>query len=121
MKLERYCETHAPELQRLLAQHGMPAVAVPKIGFAVIQGRRAAAMGFLREVEGGSYMFDGLISDPKLNSEQRHQAMSLLWDKIINEANGAPILGFSLNNGTVNRALASGFEAIAYTVLVHKG
>lgn len=121
MRLEQFTEAHRPELHRLLGQHDMPLMAVPKLGFAVMQDSRAAAMGFLRAVEGGSYMFDSLISDNKLNSEQRHQAMQLLWAKIINEANGAPIVGFSINNGTVNRALAAGFRAVAYTVLVHKG
>lgn len=114
-------EKYKSELQRLLAAHDMAPVEVPRLGFVVTHDDRAAAMGFMREVEGGSYMFDSLISDPELKTEQRHKAMLLLWAKVINQAAGAPIIGFSTNDGTINRALASGFKAVAYTVLVHKG
>ena len=121
MKLERYSANHEPELHRLLQARDMSITPVPKMGFAVLNMGRAAAMGFLREVEGGSYMFDSLISDPSLNSEQRHEAQRLLWSAIIEASAGHQLFGYAENTGTIDRALSHGFISVPHTILVYKG
>lgn len=121
MIVRPYQSTDRAELNKLLEARGTAAGRLPKRGFVVTDGPEAAAFGFLRKVEGGYMLFDSLISNPKLNSEQRNMAMELLWTTVIAASKGKTLLGFTKDNGTLQRALKAGFAPEAYTVLVYKG
>lgn len=95
---------------------------LPKLGFVVyLEGRdvdrcEAVCAGFLREVEGGTYLFDSLISNPKLNSKQRAEGMAMLWKAVLDAAGGCSVLGFTINEQTMQRAEDAGFKRLPHVV-----
>lgn len=130
MFVERYRAHDRTAVAHLLKKRGMwtysAAEQLPKLGFVVYAEREtydsydAVCAGFLREVEGGSYLFDSLISNPDLNSEQRNQGMQLLWKAIMDEAGKAGIIGFTTDTGTMQRAIEAGFQQLPHTTLSYK-
>lgn len=97
---------------------------LPKLGLIVFTGSDKlvpVCAGFLREVERGPYLFDGLISNPKLKTEQRAAGMALLWPAITALAGPNGLIGFTTDNQTYNRAVEAGFTVTAHTVLTLRG
>ena len=95
---------------------------LPRLGFIVYQNAgEPVCAGWLREVEGGAYLFDSLISNKELNSEQRHQGMELLWRTVLKQAKGKYIIATSNDSGTIKRGLALGFKAMPHTLCEYKG
>ena len=127
MFVEKCGREHRAAVMHLLKAHSMwsrdSMDQLPKLGFVVYMERgdvdkcEAVCAGFLREIEGGSYLFDSLISNPKLNSEQRHRGMSMLWSTILEAAKGCSVLGFTDNAGTMQRAEDAGFTRLPHVVL----
>lgn len=93
---------------------------LPKLGVVVFDERGDVLVpvcaGFLRSVEGGSYMFDSLISNPGLSSAERHNGMDLLWKSLLAKTE-QPIIGLSVDGGTISRAIAHGFQQQPHAVL----
>lgn len=129
MYIEKYKRSHdGTSLARLLKARGMFTVSavdkLPKLGYVVYENYAAyeaydaICAGFLREVEGGSYIFDSLISHPNLNSEQRHLGMNMLWDNILKTSPRTVVWGTSVEPDVIKRALAAGFEARPHKLLV---
>lgn len=121
MIVRRYMVADRAALDTLLELRRTDAGQLPKLGFVVMDGPSACAFGFMRKVEGRSYLFDSLISDPRLDSEQRHLAMQLLWNTIVKTANGKPLIGYSTDEGTISRAHSMGFVTVPHTILLYKG
>ncbi len=122
MIVRRYTpDADAEALQEVADAHDVDLGTLPELGFIVMHQGTAAAFAFLRKVEGAGYMFDSLISNPELNSEQRHEAMTILWTKIIQTSYGQPLIGYATDAGTINRALSTGFIKAPHTILVYKG
>lgn len=130
MFVEKYRNHDRTAVAHLLKKRGMwsytAAEQLPKLGFVVYAEREAydsydaVCAGFLREVEGGSYMFDSLISNPDLNSEQRNEGMNLLWKAVIEAAGKSLIIGFSVDEGTIQRAVDAGFTRLPHVTLSYK-
>lgn len=102
-------------LQSRDLEHELPNL--PALGFIVSSGGPLVCAGFLRKVEKGPYIVDSLISNPKMDSELRNEAMSLLWPALIEAAGDKGILGFTIDYGTKQRAVANGFAELPYTFL----
>ena len=95
---------------------------LPRLGFIVYQNAgEPVCAGWLREVEGNAYLFDSLISNKDLSSEERHRGMELLWRTIIKQAKGRYLMGTSVDKGTIQRAVAAGFDRMPHTMLEYKG
>lgn len=129
MYIEKYKRSHdGTSLARLLKARNMFTVSsvdkLPKLGFVVYENYAAyeaydaICAGFLREVEGNSFIFDSLISHPNLNSEQRHLGMTMLWEAILTANPKTVVWGTSVEPDVIRRALAAGFIEKPHTLLV---
>lgn len=126
MFVEKCGREHRAAVAHLMKKRGVWHVGamddLPKVGFVVYEERGAVdrcvavCAGFLREVEGGSLLFDSLISAPELNSEQRAKGMELLWAAILEVAGRRPVLGFTTDEGTMQRAESAGFIRLPHVV-----
>lgn len=104
-----------PLYKMLIArEHPLPEISeLPAIGCMVFSddGNHVAA-AFLRRIEGGYGMVDGLVSNPKCSPEERHEALDLAIEFCIKEAAKRGItnlLAFALNETTTIRASRHGF------------
>lgn len=121
MLVKVYTPELKPAVLYLMSTHDMPKLGfeLPKLGLVVMTdegGSVPVCAGFLRAVEGGSYIMDSLVSNKKLKTEQRHQGMELLWPALLSLAGSHSVLGFSTDGGTQARAIAHGFTALPHTV-----
>lgn len=85
----------------------------PKIGYVVCEGSEPVVIGFLRMVEGGSAMLDGLCSNPSINPYRRNDAIDMVVKELIKKAKDlglSGILSFSEDRNTLERSARFGFE-----------
>lgn len=85
----------------------------PAIGLIAIHNEVPIAVGFLRQVEGGFGMFDGLCTNPKMESLVRNKAIDMLVDELIHVAKSfemKAIIAWSVDMGTLIRAERHGFK-----------
>lgn len=95
---------------------------LPRLGFIVYQNAgEPVCAGWLREVEGGAYLFDSLISNKDLSSAERHEGMDLLWKTILKQAKGKYLMATSIDKGTIKRGTDLGFKAMPHTLFEYKG
>lgn len=95
----------------LRAHEPMNIDALPKYG-CIVPG---VAAGFLRCVEGGYGIFDGLVTNPHCSSKTRNAALEAVVATIITKAEQIGmigVIGWSVDIGTLKRAQSVGFEAI---------
>jgi hypothetical protein len=121
MQVEKYSKSHEHAMIYLMSTRQLALdAALPKLGYVVYDERGDVLIpvcaGFLREVEGGAYLFDSLVSNKNLSAEQRGEGMSLLWSAILGSTT-MPILGFTKDEQTYNRALEAGFVHLPHAVL----
>lgn len=93
---------------------------VPDIGYVANYKSRPVAAGFLRMVEGENAWFDSLITNPGATPEFRHIALDLVVEAILNKAKLrgiAKIIAFSVDEGTLKRALRHNFVQLPHTVI----
>lgn len=93
---------------------------VPDLGFVANFKNRPIAAGFLRQVEGQNALFDSLVSNPGATAEFRHIALDMVVDGIIRAAKVKDIhqiLAFSIDEGTLKRALRHNFVKLPHTVI----
>lgn len=94
---------------------------MPKIGYIAIEGEKLIATAFLRKVEGGHGMLDGVSSNPTATSAQRHQGIDLVFQAVVNKAKemGLPhLIGMSRDAGTIERSHKYGFKKSLLAVMV---
>lgn len=74
------------------------------------------AAGFLREVEGGIAIIDGLCSNPLVSSGTRNSAMNKIYKNLLSMPY-KQFIGFTVDAGALERAKRQGFQPIRHTVL----
>jgi hypothetical protein len=95
---------------------------LPKIGYVALYNKVPVAFGFLRKVEGGICgQIDGLTSNPYMGSLIRHTALSMILDRLIEDAKDLKykgLIAFCLDPSMVKRAESTGFNLISHKTLV---
>lgn len=94
---------------------------LPEIGFIAFDHNESIAAGFLRKVEGNFGLIDGLITNPTAQSHARHFAIDEIVQNIIlvaKELHFSLIMAFTIDNGTLIRSRAHGFQALPDTMIV---
>lgn len=85
---------------------------LPKLGF-IIPG---VCAGFIRHVEGGYGILDGLVSNPLVSAKTRHKALDTLFTQLLS-VGPDKLMGTTIDAGTLKRAKRHGFIEQPYTVL----
>lgn len=124
MKLRRYRKQDYWNLNALCHFRGCyfpPEDEMPKLGWLAIDEKRVVAMAFLRKVEGGYAILDGVITNPLIDGTVRHQALDALFAKAMEEGRKRgfkAILGTSTDVSTIMRSEKFGFEKLPHAYLV---
>lgn len=128
MEVCRYeASLHEKEIQIWCDKHGISPKLTddfPVLGFVACHDDECFAAGFLRRIEGNYALFDGLITNPRGSSLDRHIAIEAVVKRIIKEAKdlGIPgILAYSLDTGTIERAISHGFKIMPHTLIMRDG
>lgn len=119
-----YPSEHEDFMRDLLGSRGMSWSLIPELPqfglIAFIEGEPVAA-GFLRQVEGGFAMLDGLISNPNKSSEERHEAIDGVVHGLTAMAQRTgltKLIAFSEDEGTLKRSLEHGFVHMKHSFIV---
>lgn len=94
---------------------------LPAIGFVAMDNGDAIAASFLRHVEGGYCLFDGLVTNPAFPPFKRHLGIEAVVKALIARALELKIkkvLGYSLDEGTLKRSLHHGFKLLPHRLIV---
>lgn len=125
MEVQRYiAHKHFPVIVKWLEKrgHAIPVLhEMPQIGFVSLCEGKLISCGFLRTVEGGFALFDGLATDPDTAPELRAKANDLIIDHICNVASEMSIkhiLAYSTDTNTILRAERHGFALLPHTLFV---
>lgn len=93
----------------------------PAIGYVAYKEDTPVAYGFLRQVEGGYGMVDGLVTNPReLDRKVRHEGLDLVFSHCQKEAiklNIHSLIGFSVNTSTIERSEANGYAKLPHVVM----
>lgn len=123
MVVERFTLYHIPALNSWLKAHGHPIPALieyPELGYIACDANGPIAAGFLRRVEGGYAQIDGLTSNPGRNGADRHQAIDMVAETLIEKARSlkiSAILVLSQDESTIMRSERHGFRKLPHTLL----
>jgi hypothetical protein len=93
---------------------------IPDVGFVANFKNRPIAAGFLRQIEGQNAIFDSLVTNPNATPEFRHIGLDMVIEAIIYAAKKRGInqvLAFSVDEGTLKRALRHNFVKLPHTVI----
>ncbi len=94
---------------------------LPKIGYIALLNNQPIAAGFLRKVEGNIVaQLDGLTSNPYFGSNIRHNGITLIVNRLIEDAkdlNLKGIIAFTQDNSIINRAKSIGFNVVNATTI----
>jgi hypothetical protein len=93
---------------------------LPKIGYIAILGKHPVAAGFLRRIEGGYGYVDTVVSNPHFGSQVRHDAISRIFELIMQEASDiglVGVLGSTTDQGILKRALEWGYNICPDTLI----
>ena len=94
---------------------------LPEIGYMAFEGAIPVCAGYLRRVEGGYAQIDGLVSNADVDSDIRHEHMTKLVDKLIEDAVNLGIIGlvcYTDNQDVLKRAKGLGFIVTSKIVIV---
>lgn len=111
-------ELHLDTLNTMLVQRKHPPTSLqdlPRIGFVIYEMDLPITFAFLRQCEGNYAQVDGLTSNPKCTSEQRHKALDLAITACIETAkvlNFAGLIAFTKNKSTLERSIRNGFQQL---------
>lgn len=114
---------HENELTRWFCLRGLDAKTaweVPVLGFVAFDDEILVAMAFARRCEGHVAIFEGLSTNPDLGSKLRHRGINMVVKKILKRARADGVkvmLTYSVDVGTIERALALGFEELPHRLL----
>lgn len=98
--------------------------AIPEVGYLVSTEWVGVAMGFLRRIEGGGVMIDGLCTNPNVGSKDRDRAINLLVDKLISTAKELKcrgIVSFTEDTNTIERSKRFGFSVKTNQTIISLG
>lgn len=124
MKLERYIEKwHKHLLAELIVARGIKESVlgeVPSYGVIALVEETPVCSGFLRNIENNMGMIDGLITNPKRSSAERHEALNLVVGNLIEAAKEFKmniLMAFTLDDSVKGRANAFNFEELPHTMI----
>lgn len=117
---------HMPALTYMLQlrDHPVPSTdEIPEIGFIIYELDTPVATAFLRRCEGNYAQIDGLASNVKCSSEQRHSALDAAIQACIltaKELRISNLYAFSKDGPTIERSERHGFVKLpAYSLLAY--
>lgn len=93
---------------------------LPKVGFISFIGKHAIAAGFLRKVEGGYALLDGLTSNAQFGSQFRHIGISKVVNELILTAKQLKLKGIiatTSDESIIKRAKTEGFQVLNEVVM----
>lgn len=93
---------------------------IPVMGVVIENNDSVIAMGFLRQCEGYVGIMDSVITDPQTKSEDRNQALNILFEEVIKLAGSINIhnlIGFTVHPGMCERSKRFGFVEIKHKIL----
>lgn len=94
---------------------------LPKIGYIALIGDQPVAAGFLRKVEGNIMAhIDGLTSNPYFGSIIRHNGITMVLERLIQDAKDMKLKGitaYTLDNSVLMRAEAIGFYKVEHSTI----
>ncbi len=93
----------------------------PAIGCIAYDKDLPVAVAFLRRVEGGFGMVDGLTSNPEASSEQRHLGLDLVIYHILSVGKASGIMhicSITQDENTLMRAIRHGFVKFPHAVVM---
>lgn len=93
---------------------------MPEIGYTAYKDGTPIAVAFLRRCEGQVAILDSLCTNPKAKSEDRHEAIDLLVNKIIEQCDYMKIkslFAFTVDEGILERSKKHGFIKQAHIVI----
>ena len=94
---------------------------MPAIGYIAYSDNKPVAVAFLRKMEGNHALLDGIASNPDATSEERHQAIDMVMESVVNTAKELKIksiLGYTRDESTFLRSIRHGFVQSPHAVLV---
>lgn len=93
---------------------------IPELGLMAENSQGPIAAAFIRRCEGNVGMIDGLVTNPKASSLDRHQAIDLVVQRLLAIAKTLEltrVLAFSTDEGTLRRSEKHGFRKTNYIVI----
>lgn len=123
MHIEAYSRSDIPVIQDWLKSRGVyvpPACEFPEIGYITYYRGEAVACAFIRKVEGGFAMLDGLATNPDFPSDIRHNALDWLVGHLVKQAKSMQLkslMATSHDKNTLLRATKHGFVKIPQTLI----
>lgn len=93
---------------------------LPEVGFIAFDDGIPVAAGFLRRVEGGYSLLDGLISNPNCRPWDRHVCIDLVVQELIKTAvarDDKKIVAYSEDISTINRSFVHGFKKLPHSLI----
>lgn len=94
---------------------------MPRIGYMAHVDGNPIAAGFLRYVEGGFALLDGLVTNPDSPGEFRNIAIDAVVSRLLKKAKSAGILkvtAYTKDAGTLLRSVNHGFVSVPHTVII---
>ena len=113
-----------PVLCKWLKERGHPIPKlseVPAIGWIALNDHHLVAMAFLRRMEGGHALMDGLVTNPEALPNHRHEGLKLAVNKVIQTAKELgiqQIIAFTTEESVVKRSITHGFVATPHQTLI---
>ncbi len=111
--MKHMCSMRDMDVERTISE-------LPKLGLIVMLESEPVAAAFLRQVEGGFAMLDGLISNPTMPGYVRNEAIDMVVERIIGVAKciGMPkLVAYSTDAGTLVRSERHGFKLTPSSVI----
>lgn len=97
-----------------------PKQTIPALGWVLLSDKIPVVTAFLRKVEGGFALIDGLCTNPSVSAKQRNTSIDTIVNFLLNyaETQGfARLMCLSKDENTITRAKRYGFELQQHVVL----
>lgn len=123
MMIRDFRKTDIDALNVWLDKHGEPTVGmidVPNSAYVAVDGDYPVAVAFLRLVEGGYGIIDGLCTNPNSSSVFRNDAIDSLVSRIITECQCLglrKLMAYSVDAGVLLRSKKHGFSSLNHVMI----
>lgn len=125
VEIKEFTLIYFEDLKRLHAKQQSPTTdfifvdTLPKIGVVVLAESKPISFGFLRLLEGGFGQIDTIVTDPDAVAEDRHQALNLITENLVNTAKSIGlrgVYGITQHEAIIKRAISLGFNGTVQIV-----
>lgn len=122
MRVECFNPTYLSTVNEWLVGRELPAIVMtPKMGYMTFYRGTPVACAFLREVEGGYGILDGLCTNPDFPGDQRSVAIDMVVEALMRDAasNGVTaLIAWSHDKNTLLRSAKHGFVKFPQTMII---